>query len=87
MNANNITHIDYVNLSTKQVLLQRFKNVRDKLRDKFQITKDDFSLFVLKKEPQFDTPKGHKAIYNAWYLNTPNVRLNELLNDYEKKLS
>lgn len=79
--------IDYVNTSTKQILIQRFRNLRDKLRERFHITNEDFTKFVVENEKQFNTPKGHKAIYNAWYLITPNVRLNELLNDYEKKLS
>jgi len=74
-----LKEMDYLKLSTVQVLKERFKSSKKELKEKQLTILEDFQSFVIKKEPLYDCPEGYKKVYRAWYGTTPDIRLTELI--------
>lgn len=79
--------IDYLHDSTIQILKKRFDEVKERMRTKFTIKLGDFREFALDKEPLFNCPEGWEKIQNAWYGKKPDIRVTELIQEYEKELN
>lgn len=79
--------INYVSDSNSKVLLSRFKQKLAFLKGKYQISLTDFQNFVIEKEPEFNSPEGLEKIRNTWYKNGMNIRVCELLKEYENHLN
>jgi hypothetical protein len=78
--------MNYLTMTTVEVLKQRFKEVQTELKNKKCIKQRDFREFVFSREPQFDCPDGYDKIQNAWYGKNPNIRLTELMAEYREAL-
>lgn len=77
-----MSEINYLKHTTPQVLRIRFKEFKKILKDTVNLSLPQFREYVTSKCSDFDCAEGWKAIENAWYNRTPNLKLNELIKDY-----
>lgn len=79
--------INYLTTSTAEILKRRFKRFKTKLQKTHKLSLKDFAEYVAKNEPSFNCYEGYESIRNVWNGRTSNLRLTELLTEYEKHLS
>ena len=79
--------INYLTISTAEILKRRFRKQKTKLQKSNDISLKDFAEYVAANEPSFNCYDGFEAIRNVWNGRTSNIRLTELLTEYEKHLS
>ena len=79
--------INYLEDTTSEVLRVRFTETLKHLKSKYKITLTEFQSFVCEHEPSFKSPDGYKKIRDTWYKYTMNIRVCELINDYETFLN
>ena len=79
-----MSEIDYLEDTTVQILKVRFAKNKKRLKTKVGLSLELFREYVLNNPEgkDFHSPKGWKAIENAWYGRTPNLKLNELIDQY-----
>ncbi len=78
--------INYLTLTTAQILKQRFRIIKKELRARGAISQAQFMAFVFEKEPMYNSPEGMVKIANAWNSNVPDLRLTELIQEYKVEL-
>jgi len=61
----------------------RFEPIQERLRKEFGIKLKDFEAFVISKERSFDCRNGYQKIRDTWYKNGMNIRVCELIVEFE----
>lgn len=70
---------DYIELTTVELVGKRFKDAQSELREKHNLTKEEFIEFVIESEPVYNSIQGAKKIENAWKNRVPDLRLTEII--------
>lgn len=77
--------MNYLKTTTAQILKARFKEILTVLKEENEITLNDFVAFVIKNEPDYDCIDGMNRIRATFYGKTPDLRLTELIGEYQMK--
>jgi hypothetical protein len=75
--------IDYIKDTAAQILIKRFKACKQELKTKC-IKINHFKDFVFEKEPAYNTADGIERIKSAWYCYSADVRLTELVLEFQR---
>lgn len=79
--------MNYLKMTTVEILKERFKQVQSELKQNHSIKHRDFREYVFKKEPIYNCPVGFDKIQNAWFGRTPDLRLTELIQEFKTELA
>jgi len=82
----NLTNLNYLELTPVQILKLKFKNIQHELKNSKCIKLTDFREFVLNELPEWNTPEGWDRIKNTWYGKYADVKLTELMEQYQNIL-
>lgn len=78
---------EYLTMSCTQSVRVRFKETLSRLREQNLITIETFREFVFSAAPDFNCPDGWRELDEVWKGRKPNVRIMELIEEYEKSLN
>lgn len=81
-----MSEINYLTATPAQLAKERFNRAKSIIREVYCIKLPDFRAFVFKKEKQYNCPEGWTKIQKAWNGYTSDLRLTELIEEFQREL-
>lgn len=81
-----MSEINYLKETPASLSKKRFNRAKSIIREVYCMKMPDFRLFVLAKEKQYNCPEGWDKIRKVWNSLATDLRLTELIEEFQSEL-